>query len=77
MKSTTLNQSHFAYFSPLKESIKFAQNDFTGAVPSSLCDIGIRSVTADCLLNPDTGETEVTCSCCARCCADGKMCQDA
>ena len=76
MKSTTFDHSHLVYLPRLQESIKFAQNDFTGAVPSSLCDIRIPSVTADCLLNPDTNKTEVTCSCCTRCCADGKMCQD-
>lgn len=59
----------------LSESIKFANNSFTGAVPSGLCDIDVP-ISADCLENPDTGVIEVTCSCCSRCCADGERCQD-
>ena len=55
------------------ESIKFSQNDLTGTMPSGLCGI---PMSADCLLNQDTGEIEVTCSCCTRCCADGTRCQD-
>jgi hypothetical protein len=84
LRKATLNNNFFSGPIPTDlgnlvnlESIKFAQNNFTGAVPSSLCDIRIRSVTADCLLNPNTNETEVSCSCCTRCCADdGNICQD-
>jgi hypothetical protein len=53
-------------------------NDFEGSVPSGLCFLqgteGLEDLSADCLTDPVTGETEVACECCTLCCggSDGR-----
>lgn len=56
-------------------------NDFNGTVPPGLCALrvpeGLEDLSADCLMDPITGDTAVDCECCTHCCGDkGGICEE-
>ncbi len=56
-------------------------NNFTGTLPAGVCElkgsvVGLDELSADCLLDPSTGERLVQCDCCDVCCnADTLECE--
>jgi hypothetical protein len=57
-------------------TVQFDHNQFNGTVPSGMCDNlapdgSLELLQADCLVDPVSGSTMITCECCTVCCAPG------
>jgi Leucine-rich repeat (LRR) protein len=81
-----LNDNSFTGVIPeelaILERLEVQNNKFQGRMPDEVCDqrvgsghvVGISTLVADCAPNPKTGQVELSCDCCTKCCTPGGAC---